>query len=216
MGESISSVRVPSQPSCSKMTVLNLFGCGGFPCGVVSGCSGELKWAFEEDSRTAPTLRAAAGGLRYYKAPLREELSRMIRGERESASNTPYPRRGDVGIITASLQSDALDDASETIQELMMLVALLYPCFVVVDAHEDLVGKKGNPSLQKALCALHVQDYQVRFGVLDCAHYGVPQVRKRSVIIASTNDYPLPKLPSPVTYSPSAPTQQTPIRKISV
>lgn len=141
----------------------------------------------------------------------------MVKKERASASNTDYPVRSDgVGIITASLPNGVLEGSNNTIYELMILVAHLCPRYVVIDGQEELVGEKRNINLCRILSSLHTLNYQFRFGILDCAHFGVPQIRKRSIILASLSNYPLPKMPSPITYSPSSPEVLTPIRRITV
>jgi site-specific DNA-cytosine methylase len=39
--------------------------------------------------------------------------------------------------------------------------------------------------------------YQVRFGLLQAAHYGTPQSRVRFFVIAAKHGHPLPNLPQP-------------------
>lgn len=41
--------------------------------------------------------------------------------------------------------------------------------------------------------------YQVSFGVLQSANYGVPQSRHRLIIIGAAPGYPLPRFPEPST-----------------
>lgn len=42
-----------------------------------------------------------------------------------------------------------------------------------------------------------MRSYQVRFGLLQAAHYGTPQARVRFFLIAAQCSYPLPLLPQP-------------------
>ena len=50
-------------------------------------------------------------------------------------------------------------------------------------------------------CYIHgfvsIVSYQVRFGLLQAAHYGTPQARVRFFLIAAKQGYPLPDLPQP-------------------
>jgi len=39
--------------------------------------------------------------------------------------------------------------------------------------------------------------YQVRYGILQAAHYGTPQTRARFFMVAAKNGFPLPELPQP-------------------
>lgn len=40
--------------------------------------------------------------------------------------------------------------------------------------------------------------YQVTFGVLQAGHYGIPQTRRRLILMASAPGYFLPKYPEPL------------------
>ena len=51
--------------------------------------------------------------------------------------------------------------------------------------------------LKLALRCLLAIGYQVTFGVLQAGHYGVPQTRRRLVLLAAAPGYVLPKLPEP-------------------
>lgn len=42
-----------------------------------------------------------------------------------------------------------------------------------------------------------VDSYQLRFGLLQAAHYGTPQTRVRFFLFAARHGYPLPALPQP-------------------
>ena len=44
---------------------------------------------------------------------------------------------------------------------------------------------------------LRSSSYQVRFGLLQAAHYGAPQRRNRFFLIAAVDGHPLPELPQP-------------------
>lgn len=44
---------------------------------------------------------------------------------------------------------------------------------------------------------MSIVSYQVRFGLLQAAHYGTPQARVRFFLIAAKQGYPLPDLPQP-------------------
>ena len=46
-------------------------------------------------------------------------------------------------------------------------------------------------------CLLEI-GYQVTFGVLQAAHYGLPQTRRRFILLAVAPGYVLPRLPSPL------------------
>lgn len=213
--ESICPIEGP-RPN-ETLNVLNVFGCGGFASGIASGCFGKLMWGFESDPSIIPTLNKLRSRPQCYGDSFSVEIDKMTKGERVNSSNIVYPvRSNEIGVITASLPGDVLDDFNNTAHELMVLINYLDPKYVVIDAPEEFIGQKDNINLCRVLSALRSLDYHFRFKVLDCAHYGVPQVRKRSIIIAAKKGRILPEMPLPVTYSPSSPEVLTPIRRITV
>lgn len=52
--------------------------------------------------------------------------------------------------------------------------------------------------LKLTLRCLLAMGYQVTFGVLQAGHYGVPQTRRRLILMASAPGYVLPKYPEPL------------------
>lgn len=51
--------------------------------------------------------------------------------------------------------------------------------------------------LKLTLRCLLAMGYQVTFGILQAGHYGVPQTRRRLIIMAAAPGYVLPKYPEP-------------------
>lgn len=52
--------------------------------------------------------------------------------------------------------------------------------------------------LQATINCLHVMGYQITFGVLQAGNYGIPQARRRFILMAAASDLILPKFPEPL------------------
>lgn len=52
--------------------------------------------------------------------------------------------------------------------------------------------------LKLTMRCLLAMGYQVTFGILQAGHYGVPQTRRRLIIMAAAPGYVLPNFPDPL------------------
>lgn len=52
--------------------------------------------------------------------------------------------------------------------------------------------------LKLTLRCLLAMGYQVTFGIMQAGHYGVPQTRRRLIILAAAPGYVLPNYPEPM------------------
>jgi DNA (cytosine-5)-methyltransferase 1 len=79
--------------------------------------------------------------------------------------------------------------------EVSRLAAELNPEWVLIENVPGLARVKGRSTYNRFLSSLEKLQYQYAVGVLDAKRYGVPQTRRRLVLIASRNH--TPSLPSP-------------------
>lgn len=83
----------------------------------------------------------------------------------------------------SSLQKDDVtnDDRNNLIFEYTRLISEIRPIFILMENVPGLPNGRGKSIFSKALGQLR-QEYEVQYGVLNCADYGVPQTRKRLVL----------------------------------
>ena len=83
----------------------------------------------------------------------------------------------------SSLQKDDVtnDDRNNLIFEYTRLISEIKPLFILMENVPGLKNGRGNSIFSRAVTQLE-QEYEVKFDVLNCADFGVPQTRKRLVL----------------------------------
>ncbi|KIK70457.1 hypothetical protein GYMLUDRAFT_234921 [Collybiopsis luxurians FD-317 M1] len=118
---------------------------------------------------------------------------------------------------TQNIYKDANDAKTNLILPLLSLVDHLRPYFIVIEnvlgfIFCRLMSKQKGPhrveggikqgALKLLIRALIEMGYQVRFSLLQAAHYGTPQGRVRFFLLAALPGFPLPEFPQPTHYFP--------------
>lgn len=90
--------------------------------------------------------------------------------------------------------SKAHEDAT-LLSHLGRLVATAHPSYVLVENVPGIAKVPGFSTFRRFLKVLSENGYRYTFGVLDAKHFGVPQTRRRLVLLASREG--IPSLPPP-------------------
>lgn len=211
----------------SSSKALDLFsGIGGFHAAIQHArINVKVVGAVESDRFARQTYAAM-----YPTTPFLgfDDVRKCVRSPEEHDLLGPLPRRRDraariqralppVDLLCAGLpcQSHSLmgnrrgggDGRGTLFFDVLEIVRALTPRFVVLENVRALKSVNGGALFNAVLSGLH-QDlkYNVQTWVLDAQHYGVPQVRRRIFIIASTGR--LPDAP-PATIAPESRTWLT-------
>lgn len=80
------------------------------------------------------------------------------------------------------------DVRNELVLKYGQMVDELYPCFFVMENVTGLAGKRGKTILEQLLENVESIGYDVSVNLLDAQDYGVPQRRKRYVIVGKRKD----------------------------
>lgn len=80
------------------------------------------------------------------------------------------------------------DVRNELVLKYGQMVNELYPCFFVMENVTGLAGKRGKTILEQLLENVESIGYDVSVNLLDAQDYGVPQRRKRYVIVGKRRD----------------------------
>lgn len=99
---------------------------------------------------------------------------------------------------------DVDDPRNSLIFHFQRLVLELKPKFFVMENVPGIVAGEHKELLNLLISSFLEAGYQVeeKYQVLNAAHYGVPQARKRLFLIGSKEGYELPKYPQPTTFLP--------------
>jgi DNA (cytosine-5)-methyltransferase 1 len=104
---------------------------------------------------------------------------------------------------------DVDDPRNSLIFHFQRLVLELKPNFFVMENVPGITSGEHKQLLNILISSFITAGYQVeeKYQVLNAAHYGVPQARKRLFLIGCKKDYELPKYPQPITYLPKPKTK---------
>ena len=72
------------------------------------------------------------------------------------------------------------------------------PKYFVLENVRNFASFKGSIVLKLCMRALNKMGYQCTFGILQAGHYGVPQTRRRFILLAAAPGYQLPFYPEPL------------------
>lgn len=101
---------------------------------------------------------------------------------------------------------DVDDPRNSLIFHFHRLVLELKPKFFVMENVPGITAGEHKQLLNILISSFLESGYQVeeKYQVLNAAHYGVPQARKRLFLIGCKKKYELPKYPQPITFLPRA------------
>lgn len=81
-----------------------------------------------------------------------------------------------------------IDSRNDLVLKYGQLIDELYPCFFVMENVSGIAGKRGKTILQQLIERTETIGYKVSIQLLDAQDYGVPQRRKRYIIVGVRND----------------------------
>lgn len=170
-------------------------GVGGFTLGFEA--SGRYKTALMADSdySAALTFKRQRPGARYWHKDLRnvtgEEILELAKAE-----------HGGIDVLTAGppcqglskVGSRQLDDPrNELLQHTAELIAQMQPRLAIIENVPPLAWDGHGPLFEEVAEALCAQGYSnPQFRVLEAWRYGVPQLRRRAIILVARDDVELP------------------------
>lgn len=180
-----------------KYSAIDLFsGCGGLTLGLKQAGFRVLA-AIEIDELAVDTYKANHPGVRVYhddiraiKAkPLRERLN-LKKGELDLLAGCP-PCQGFSALRTRNGAAQKRDHRNGLIREMMRFTRAFLPKAIMM---ENVPGLAEHWSFRKLCRDLRRLGYRVEWDVKDARHYGVPQRRKRLILVAGRGlDIPLAK-----------------------
>lgn len=80
------------------------------------------------------------------------------------------------------------DIRNELVLKYGQLIEELYPCYFVMENVSGIGGKRGKSILQQLVDDVCAMGYRVHIELLDAQEYGVPQRRKRYIIVGERKD----------------------------
>lgn len=168
-------------------TAIDLFaGAGGLTLG--------LRWArfrvlgaVEIDSLAADTYRANFPAVRLWEMDIQKlSLARVLRelslkpGQLDLLAGCP-PCQGFSTLRSMNGHRDVVDDRNDLVLEFERFVRGLRPKSVML---ENVPGLASDDRLARLVASLEAMGYKVTMQVLDASRFGVPQRRRRMILVA--------------------------------
>lgn len=176
-----------------KPSAIDLFcGCGGLTLGLKqAGFS--VKGAVDIDPLSIATYRTNHKRVRTWQLDLRTlSVSQVMRelslrpGQLDLLAGCP-PCQGFSTMRTLNGARTVADDRNELLFDFLRFVRGLKPRAVMM---ENVPGLANDDRFATFVSALRVLRYQPEFKILNAADYGVPQRRKRLILMAIRRDVP--------------------------
>jgi len=171
-----------------KPRAIDLFsGCGGLTQGLkqagfnVIGAVEIDEVAAETYETNHPDTKLWTKSIRCITAPKLLEALSLEKGELELLAGCP-PCQGFSALTTLNGGYIVEDDQNDLIYDFLRLIRGVKPKCVML---ENVPGLETDQRLKTFVCTLKKLNYKVNCDVLNAADYGVPQRRRRLILVAS-------------------------------
>jgi site-specific DNA-cytosine methylase len=75
----------------------------------------------------------------------------------------------------------------------MKFVEYHKPKIIILENVQGLLNHDGGKTFEKIKCDIQIADYSITYKVIKCSDYGIPQMRKRLIIIGIRNNIEIVK-----------------------
>lgn len=170
-----------------KPIAVDLFsGCGGLTLGLKQA-GFRVVGAVEIDPLAVETYQANHKSVQVWKQDIRNVTAtamvrrlKLRRGQLDLLAGCP-PCQGFSTLTTLNGHSDQDDPRNDLVLQFLRFVRALRPKAIMM---ENVPGLAKDKRLQKFVSALDAMGYRCSHSVLDAAKYGVPQRRRRFILLA--------------------------------
>ncbi|KAH7979028.1 hypothetical protein HPB49_007864 [Dermacentor silvarum] len=193
-----------------KLRSLDVFaGCGGLSEGFHQAGVSESCWAIEREEPAATAFRLNFPDATIFTDDCNRLLRLVMDGETVNEHGQTLPQKGDVELLCGGPPCQGFSgmnrfNSRQYSQFKNSLIAsyLSYceyyrPRFFLLENVRNFVSFKRSMVLKLTLRCLISMGYQCTFGVLQAGNYGVPQTRRRAIILAAAPGEKLPLYPEP-------------------
>ncbi|KAH7957108.1 hypothetical protein HPB52_015343 [Rhipicephalus sanguineus] len=193
-----------------KLRSLDVFaGCGGLSEGFHQAGVSETCWAIEREEPAATAFRLNFPDATIFTDDCNRLLRLVMDGETVNERGQTLPQKGDVELLCGGPPCQGFSgmnrfNSRQYSQFKNSLIAsyLSYceyyrPRFFLLENVRNFVSFKRSMVLKLTLRCLISMGYQCTFGVLQAGNYGVPQTRRRAIILAAAPGERLPLYPEP-------------------
>jgi DNA (cytosine-5)-methyltransferase 1 len=175
-----------------KYTCVDSFcGAGGLALGLKQA-GFDLLFSFDLDAKCIDTIKA---NKKYFGQTAKQaDITDMLNGK---LLNECGLKRGELFLLaggppcqgfSVQRRGDDVDPRNQLVLKYGQLIEELYPRYFVMENVSGLGGKRGKTILQELIESAENAGYTVHVQLLDAEDYGVPQRRKRYIIVGERKD----------------------------
>ncbi|GIY34057.1 hypothetical protein CDAR_419951 [Caerostris darwini] len=201
-----------------KLKTLDVFaGCGGLSQGFHAAGITESRWAIEKEEAAAQAFRLNFPDCAVFTEDCNYLLRLVMDGKELTYKGQHLPQKGEVEFITGGPPCQGFSGMNRfnsreysSFKNSLIVSYLSYcdyyrPRFFLLENVRNFVSFKRSMILKLTLRCLLRMGYQCTFAVMQAGSYGVPQTRRRAIILAAAPGEKLPLYPEPThVFSPRA------------
>ncbi|CAH0751351.1 unnamed protein product [Diatraea saccharalis] len=208
----------PAEPNMAKkeevairpLRTLDVFaGCGGLSEGLHQAGISECRWAVENVEAAAHAYSLNNKSCIVFNEDCNALLKDAISGATHSGGGLRLPMQGEVELLCGGPPCQGFSGMNRfnsreysNFKNSLVASYLSYcdyyrPKYFILENVRNFVAFKKGMVLKLTLRALLDMGYQCTFGILQAGNYGVPQTRRRLIILAAAPGFKLPLYPEP-------------------
>nr|ALB00263.1 DNA (cytosine-5)-methyltransferase [Tigriopus japonicus] len=184
-------------------------GCGGLSHGLHEAGIAQSDWAIEVYEPAAKAFKANNPDAVVFTDDCNVLLRKIINGEKFNEKKQPLPRKGEVEMLIGGPPCQGYSGmnrfshgAYSSLKNSLVSSYLSYldyfrPKYFILENVRNFASFQKSAVLRLCQSVILQMGYSCTFAVLQCGSYGVPQTRRRLILLASAPGYELPEFPEP-------------------
>ncbi|XP_022173545.1 DNA (cytosine-5)-methyltransferase 1-like [Myzus persicae] len=202
---------IPSYKKIKPLRGLDVFaGCGGLSKGLEDSGLVISNWAIEYDEKAAEAFKLNNPGSNVFVEDSNHLLKLAMSGEKTNSKNQNIPQKGEVDFICGGPPCQGFSGMNRfnsgqyslfknsLIVSFLSYIDFYRPKYFVIENVRNFVSFKNSMILRLTLRCITRMGYQCTFGILQAGNFGVPQTRRRLIIMAAAPGEKLPFYPEPI------------------
>ncbi|XP_049873328.1 DNA (cytosine-5)-methyltransferase PliMCI-like isoform X2 [Pectinophora gossypiella] len=192
------------------LRTLDVFaGCGGLSDGLHQAGIAECRWAIENLEAAAHAYSLNNKNCTVFNEDCNALLKDAMSGASHSAGGLRLPMQGEVELLCGGPPCQGFSGMNRfnsreysnfknsLVASYLSFCDYYRPKYFILENVRNFVAFKKGMVLKLTLRTLLDMGYQCTFGILQAGNYGVPQTRRRLIILAAAPGYKLPLYPEP-------------------
>eukprot|EP00095_Tigriopus_kingsejongensis_P000286 maker-scaffold253_size237113-snap-gene-1.26 protein:Tk00286 transcript:maker-scaffold253_size237113-snap-gene-1.26-mRNA-1 annotation:"dna cytosine-5-methyltransferase 1" len=197
-------------PRVRPLRCLDVFaGCGGLSHGLHEAGIATSDWAIEVYEPAARAFKANNPEAVVFTDDCNVLLKKIIEGEKFNDKKQPLPQKGEVEMLIGGPPCQGYSGmnrfshgAYSSLKNSLVSSYLSYldyfrPKYFILENVRNFASFQKSAVLRLCQSVILQMGYSCTFGVLQCGNYGVPQTRRRLILLAAAPGYELPNFPEP-------------------